>query len=177
MSIWNASPAREGTIPNYHILRTPTTQGIRAVCIGDRHEGVKLHFWKGRSRPCPGDDCPACMEGHVPRWKGYVLVKSVDNPKIVIFEFTERAHHAFHDRFLRYGSLRGCIFLARRTNRKINGPLVVEFEDARMDEALLPGDCDLRAMLERIWEIRQQGLPFQGNGKDTLALYGEEQRA
>ena len=159
MSIWEPSPAREGTIPNYHILRTPQSSPIKAVCLSDSFEGVKLHYWKGRSRPCPGGPCEPCETGQVPRWKGYILVKAPDNPKIVIFEFTERAYDAFHTRFRRYGSLRGCVFIARRATRKANGPLIVEFEDARHDEALLPPPSDLRAMLERIWEIRQQTLP------------------
>lgn len=168
MSIWAQAPATGGATRNYRIFRTPNAAAIRAICISHKWEGVKLHFWKGRSLPCIGANCEPCIEGHAPRWKGYVLIKNPDSPSVVIYEFTERAHEAFEQRWRRYSSLRGCVFVARRTNKKVNGPLLVEFEEARYDEALLPDASDLRSILERIWEIRQQTLPSLINSDADL---------
>ncbi len=156
---WSHEPEAGPREGSYRIARTPTTQPFKAAILSEKHVGVHLHYWKGRSVPCNGGDCEACYNGQRPRWKGYVLVKSLITPKIVIFEFTERAHHAFADFLEKHGSLRGGVFQASRTNRRANGPLDVEFQEARFDEALLPKPGDLQAVLERMWEIRQQYLP------------------
>lgn len=154
MDHWQDSPTPKNSIPNYQIYRTPSNQRFRAICISEGHVGAKLHFYKGRTSPCNGAACEPCQQGHAARWKGYLLCKQPDNPKVVIFEFTERGYQATIDKFHKHGSLRGCVFLAQRLNRKPNGPLLLEWEDNRFDESQLPYPADLRAMLARMWEVR-----------------------
>lgn len=156
MAIWADAPRAEGTLPNYSILRTPTTMRLTMHVLSDKYEGVRLHYWRGRSLPCNTDACEACEHGQIPRWKGYILAKAIRTEKIVIFEFTERCWEAMNEAYRKWGSLRGAVIHAERLGRKNNSPMQLTVDDARTDESLLPPPVDLRSMLTRIWEVRQK---------------------
>lgn len=159
---WHQAPDSDRKLQNYRIWRTPASRQETLICLSPAHIGAKLHYWKGRSRPCPGTNCEACMDGQIPRWKGYVLVYHESSKGIAIFEFTERGYDPFATALQRHGTLRGLKFQTSRLGRRPNGPLLIEFSETREESPHLPADVDLAAMLDRIWEIRQQTLDFQG---------------
>lgn len=163
MSHWQSAPDASSRTQNFRIFRTPANKLVEMVCLSQAFIGAKLHFWKGRTKPCCGTNCPACAEGQRPRWKGYVLAYHQPTRTIVIFEFTDRAHQAFHEATVKHRHLRGMKFTTSRLNKKVNGPLRVEFTDIREESPHLPAEVDLMDMLERIWEIRQQDLPFESS--------------
>jgi hypothetical protein len=172
MSIWSDAPKREDLPANYRIMRCPPKGEIRGVVASDVIVGTHLHYFRGRSTPCSKSQCEACEAGHVPRWKGYVLLMSLKTKNLQIFEFTERAYEAFLQKQEQHASLRGCVLTCRRTANRPNGPLQATFDEARYDDALIPPVPDLREILQRIWEVKQQPLPLERDY--TLTIDGEQ---
>lgn len=171
MSIWQDSPERDGAQASYRVMRCPAKGTITGIVASDVIVGTHLHYYRGRSTPCTKSQCEACEAGHVPRWKGYVLLMCARTKTMSIFEFTQRAFEAFLIRQQQHGSLRGCVLKAHRTSARPNGPLSVEFEEARYDDALIPTVPNLREILERIWEVKQQELPVERDY--TIGIDGE----
>lgn len=161
MSIWSPRPDSDSTRENYRIYRTPVGKEVELICLSANYLGARLHYWKGRSTPCTGTGCEACKTGQRPRWKGYVQAYHQATKTIVIFEFTERGYDPFQAAINHHQHLRGLKFHTFRLNRKPNGPLQITFDELREESPHLPKAGDLAAMLERIWEIRQQNLPFE----------------
>jgi len=161
MSIWQNKPDRDCTTQNFRIYRTPVGREVELVCLSPQFLGVKLHYWKGRSTPCIGHACEPCGNGHRPRWKGYVQAYHPATRTIVIFEFTERGYQPFQEALNQHGHLRGLRLKACRLNKKPNGPIQIAFAELREESPHLPKQGDLAAMLERIWEIRQQSYTFE----------------
>lgn len=151
---WNDQPDRNPSLPSYSILRTPPKGKMSGIIISDAVCGTRLHYWKGRSVPCNAADCDACENGQAPRWKGYLLLKSTQTDKIVIFEFTERGWDPLDEARRKWGTLRGLVLTATRTGGKTNSPLLLMLSDHREDPTGLPAEKDLKTILGRIWEQR-----------------------
>lgn len=132
---------------------------IEMVCLSDQPIGTNLHYWRGRSTPCNQTDCPACREGHTPRWKGYLFICPIKTRRVLIFEYTQRAHQEFTDQLAKRNTLRGLVFSAGRLGAKPNSPLQILMTDTVVDPTTLPNPEDLAEVLERMWEVRQQELP------------------
>jgi hypothetical protein len=128
---------------------------LEGIVLNEELIGTNLHYWRGRSRPCTGNDCDACKHGQKPRWKGYVFIYGERSKRTVIFEFTERAFGPFDAYFTEHGTLRGAKLKASRLSKKENGPIHVVFDDANYDRPNLPKPTDLRGVLERMWEINE----------------------
>lgn len=160
MSHWQESPDDTTRSLNYRIYRTPVGREVTLVALSNRFIGAKLHYWRGRSTPCEGQDCPACKDGQRPRWKGFLFAYHRDTRTIVIFEFTDRGYEPMQDQLDRHHSLRGLIFKTARLNKRPNGPIQITFTDTREESPHLPNPDGLAEMLERIWEIRQNRLEF-----------------
>lgn len=171
--MWEATPAAQAGLPNYRIARVPARSRLRLILLSSAHEGVNLHFWKGRSVPCTGANCEACINGLKPRWKGYVLAQDAGSKRVAILEFTERAYQAVAEATKKFGSLRGTVLDAYRINNKPNGPMTLEFHDERKDQLTLPDETDLRGMLTRMWEVneKQLGLFKQNDDVEPEKFY------
>ena len=160
MTLWTNAPSREAGSRSYKLMRTPPQTAIKAIILSEFPVGTQLHYHRGRTLPCNPQDCPACKAGQKPRWKGYVYAMSESTRQIVIFEYTERAHETFERFIATYGNCRGAKMTARRTGKRDNSPLLVTFDDGRVDGALLPSPEGLQLCLESMWEIRQQDIPM-----------------
>jgi len=159
MSIWQDQPTVDDSLPNYRIMRVPAGRKISGIVISDDVIGTNLHYWKGRSQPCRKEECEACQNGHKPRWKGYILIMCMKTRNISILEFTDRVYREIGEFRKQKGTIRGGMMTFFRTNSKNNGPLSVTIEENLYDATSLPPEEDLRSILERIWEVRQQMLP------------------
>lgn len=171
MTIWRDAPDTTNRSDNYRIYRTPVGREVELICLSGNYLGASLHYWKGRSTPCIGAGCEACKSGQRPRWKGYVQAYHPATRTIVIFEFTERGYEPMQEAINHHGHLRGLKFRACRLNRKANGPIQLAFSELREESPHLPVGGDLAAMLERIWEVRQQcfDIPAQITQNTTAA--------
>jgi hypothetical protein len=159
-SIWTARPRRKEEQQSFEIVRTPPAGKICGVIASERFEGVELHYYRGRSTPCTGNDCEACEGGMRPRWTGYVFLQSATK-RLVIFEFTARGFNSFQNMLVSMkDDLRGAMMTAKRMGSRPNGPLLVAFEEERRDPGSLPPVPDLREILERIWEVKEKEIPI-----------------
>lgn len=160
MANWTNVPPTDREYSSYQILRTPPGNGLKCVILNHDVLGVMLHYWHGRSTPCNPTDCPACKDGHRPRWKGYVFVMSCRTRRVAILEFTERVYDTFNDARRRFGTLRGTTVTLTRTGSRANSPLMATFADTLEESDRLPNPEGLTDVLDRMWEVRQQTLQF-----------------
>lgn len=161
MSHWQQTPDDSCKAQNFRIYRTPVGREVTLVALSKTFIGAKLHYWRGRSTPCAGNDCQACKEGQRPRWKGFLFAYHRDTRTVVIFEFTDRGYEPMQETLERHKSLRGLLFKASRLNKRPNGPIQITFSDTREESPHLPNPEGLHEMLERIWEIRQNTFDFE----------------
>ena len=52
--------------PAYPIVRTPISRPLVAIVTSPNLVGCYTHYWKGRTIPCEGPECPLCMAGKEP---------------------------------------------------------------------------------------------------------------
>lgn len=161
MSHWQQSPDAGTRSLNYRIYRTPVGKEVELIILSRNFVGARLHFWRGRTTPCAGEQCTACQDGQRPRWKGYLLAYHRATKSCIIFEFTDRGYDPLQAQLEKFGNLRGFTLRSRRLNKKPNGPIQIEVGDIREESPHLPKEVDLQEMLDRIWEIRQKDLPFE----------------
>lgn len=169
MSHWQNCPDEATRTVSFRIYRTPVGKEIELVILSQSFVGAKLHYWRGRSTPCAGTNCQACMDGQRPRWKGYVQAMHKPTKTVVIFEFTDRVYDEFHRNLIGKGTLRGLTMTTRRLNKKPNGPINVEIGDIREESPHLPKEVNIQGMLDRMWEIRQKELPELAQMPDNTA--------
>lgn len=172
-NLWQDKPDSVDSIPNFRLLRTPCDRKISGIIVSSEHVGAKIHYWKGRSKPCRGETCEACEAGQIPRWKGYILLYDPKLRTQVVFEFTERVYPQFQMFLQIHKTLRGGQMTAGRLNRKPNGPLLVTFDQYLYDQNHLPQESNLRDILSRIWEITPELLEYHDDeGQRTPSTNG-----
>ena len=159
MATWTTKPERDPNNTPYRIHRTPATRELRVIIISEDLIGTNLHFWKGRSTPCTGNNCTACQSGHKARWKGYLQALNENSNTVQIVEITDRVYDAFALQKQKHGTLKGLGVRLSRTNGKPNGPLAAEFDGIKRSPGELPEEANLPGILERMWELRQTALP------------------
>ena len=86
-------------------------------------------------------------------------MRSLATGTIAILEYTARAHDAIDVFLATYPNLRGAKITLTRTGNRPNSPLLINFEEGRLDETGLPDPQELTQCLDRMWEIKQQTLP------------------
>jgi hypothetical protein len=135
------------------IIRTPKTGFFEAVCLSEDLLGTHTHFFGGRTIPCSGEDCPACLKISPLRWHGYVCAKALKAATLCVFEFTATASETFIEYRTRYRTLRGCQFRARRRNPTQNSQVVLQATTCEIDPKFLPQAPDLLKLLCQLWRI------------------------
>ncbi len=169
MAEWTTAPPDNDQRAPYRVIRTNHMKPLRGVILSQHLVGIMLHYWKGRSKPCEGNECEACQAGQKPRWKGYFQVHNADNQTVYIVEITERVWHEFNEEDRKNGTLRGARIELQRTNRKANGPLAARFLAGRTAESELGKEVAIVPILERMWEITGQ----VGPAEDAKGTEGE----
>lgn len=166
MATWSDRPTRSNDNQPFKIYRCPANRPLKVICVSEMLIGCDLHYWKGRSVPCSGNECTACQAGQMPRWRGYFQGFSEDSRTVRIIEVTERVWGIFDAATKKHGSLRGLGVRIERMNGKVNGPLSATFEGMMKSPGELPEEADLIAILERMWEHRQGALPGMESESD-----------
>lgn len=177
MANWTSEPQRDPESQPYRITRCPATKELRCIIVSEQLIGTELHYWKGRSTPCTNQACTACMAGQKSRWKGYFQALNESTNVVQIVEVTDRVYDAFAAQVRKHGSLRGHGCRLSRTNGKVNGPLHVEFDGPKRSPGELPDPAPLTEILERMWELKQRGLPGmedqgESHGRPDLRTVG-----
>lgn len=158
MPNWNNQPPKDANRSGYRLIRTPTSRPLVGHVINKQLSGCPTHYVNNRTVPCDRDKCEACANGVPWRWHAYLLVQIVATQETVIFECTAISSASFTHYFERFGTLRGCHFMAQRSNNKNNGRVLIQTKPGDLSRIELPDDQDVRKLLCHIWNISENQI-------------------
>lgn len=98
-------------------------------------------------------DCDACDHGIPYRWHAYLSAVDHHDGLHFIFECTAQASEPFTLHRDANGSLRGCIFEARRLNNRPNGRILIRTKNADLTDKRIPHGPDLTQCLAILWSL------------------------
>ena len=146
-------PPTEPHGPAFPLRRTPTTKPMVAIITCDDLIGCPTHYFKGRTQPCSAPDCEACREQVSWRWHGYVSALNTASHEHFIFEMTAQATDALVAYREQHGTLRGCLFEARRLHARQNARVILRCKPADLQQTSLPKPPNLEHALSIIWNL------------------------
>lgn len=152
-------PARGPALP---IKRTPTSRALVALVTSEDLIGCYTHFWGGHTVPCSLPECDAHKNGIPFRWHGYLAAFDTKLMLHFIFEMTAQAAEAFKDFKSAHGTLRGCLFEAKRLKPVPNARVCIRCKPADLREAHLPTAPDLRRCMAIIWNLPEPDVEVAG---------------
>lgn len=159
-------PPETGRRPGIALVRTPANRPLVAIVTSDDLVGTNTHYYRNRTSPCEGQECPICAEGLSWRWHGYLSCVDQATKEHILFEFTAQASDAFRAYRTRYGTLRGCHFKATRHAQRYNGRVTIQTRPADLEGKDLPPTVNLKAMLCHIWGLALPEAEILGTVKD-----------
>lgn len=137
----------------FPLKRTPTSKALVAIITCDDLIGCPTHYYKGRTQPCSSPDCEACLEQVPWRWHGYVSALNTTTHEHFIFEMTAQATDALIAYRTQHGTLRGCLFEARRTHSRQNARVILRCKPADLQQINLPEPPNLEFALSILWNL------------------------
>lgn len=167
MPTWSHEVPTPGRGPSFPLKRTPQGRGIIAIVTSDDLIGCDTHWWGGHTVPCEGQQCEAHKAGIPFRWHGYLSAVDTTSHLHFIFEMTAQAADVFKDFRKAHGTLRGCIFEAKRLKSAHNSRVCIRCKPADLREAHLPQPPDLPACMAIIWSVPNQDVQVAGTLKDV----------
>ena len=135
----------------FPIVRTPANGHLQAIVTSPDLIGCYTHYFKGRTAPCEGKRCEACQAGMPYRWHAYQSALTTKDHLHCLFECTAQAAENFTEYREAHGSLRGCLFQARRLHSRPNGRIIIITKPADLKEIVLPAPPDLISCLSILW--------------------------
>lgn len=133
------------------LIRVPPTGISKVLILSNDVTGTNLHYWRGRSEPCHGDGCEACLDGQMPRWRGYVVMMSTRTKQKGLLELTAAAMDPIDEYFAEHGTLRGAELAISRSGGKPNGKLSSTIKFGGLPAGSLPTAPELEGILLRLW--------------------------
>lgn len=163
MPRWSNAPPKGSDQPSFRIIRTPADKSLTAIITSPDIVGCATHFVQNRTVPCEQDDqkgivCQHCAAGHSWRWHGYLSAILTTSHEHVLFEFTGPPSDTFRNYLLHAGSLRGCLFTARRPSGRPNGRVVIACKSIDQTTLRLPAPPNIRNILSRVWNIQSDNV-------------------
>lgn len=153
MPQWTDKPPTTPRGPGLPLRRTPQAQKLQAIVTTDNLIGCPTHYFRSRTIPCEQPNCEPCNQGFSWRWHGYLAALDPCTHEHFLFEFTAQAADAFRAYRDRYGTLRGCLFQARRLSANRNGRVLIQTKPANLEHVHLPPEPDIKSALCHIWNI------------------------
>lgn len=153
MPTYTNEPPNDPRGHSLQLMRCPTGRPVTAIVTSVDLVGTPTHFWHGRTIPCEVDQCEPCEAGMPWRWHGYLAALQPTEHFHFLFEFTARSSRAFLEYKNSYGSLRGCLFQAKRVNMAPNARVIIQTRPADLAKIKLPDPPDLVKVLSMIWNI------------------------
>jgi len=170
MPLYSNCPPDDGKGPALQLFRTPTKKSLQAIVTSDDLVGCPTHFYQGRTMPHEEGQCEACHHGIPWRWHGYVSASDTATHQHFLFEFTARVAETFVAYRETYGTLRGCLFKAKRVNDNPNGRVVVHTARADLVKYTLPTAPNLLDCLAILWNLPKPSLSTDGTNKQVNRL-------
>lgn len=158
------------------IVRTPHMRNLRAIVTSSDLIGCFTHFWKGRTMPCEGQDCPAHQAGMPFRWHAWLGALLNRDGHHALFEMTAQAAEPFVQYREAHGTLRGCEFDAHRLNNAPNGRVHIVCRLRDCSTIKLPKEPNLIRCLSIIWNIAMPEIDVAGCLKGVPHVHIEDRR-
>ena len=150
---FHEQPPLEPTRYAMRLVRTPARKALQLLVTSDNLLGCWTHFYAGRTVPCTGDTCEACLAGASSRWHGYLSAIEGKSREHILFELTALAAESFAAYRLKHGTLRGCHVTASRVNPRPNARVHLELKPHDLSTIDLPPSANLTAVLCHLWGI------------------------
>jgi len=144
--------------PAFQIRRTPPTKPLEGCITSHELLGCYTHYYRGRTIPCEGSDCPAHADGVPFRWHSWATVFDPRTGDHFLFEVTAKAGDPLILYRKTYNTLRGCHFLAKRIGDKPNGQVIIRTQPADLTKVTLPDPPNVLAILAIIWDLPLETL-------------------
>jgi len=167
MPLWSKDVPSHTRGPAFPLKRTPTGKGIIAIVTSDDLVGCDTHWWGGHTVPCEGPECDACKNGIPFRWHGYLTALDTSTHLHFIFEMTAQAADSFKDFRKAHGSLRGCLFEAKRLRSAHNSRVCIRCKPADLREQHLPQPPEITKCMAIIWNLPDTDVQVSGLLKEA----------
>jgi len=151
--LWKNEPPAPTEFAGIRLGRVQAGRDYEAIITSDAMVGRDTHYWKRRTTPCTGPDCPCCLDGTPARWHGYLSVLSTRSRTHHVLELTALAAVPVAEYARRKGSLRGALIQARRLGNRPNSPVNLTCSASDADLRTLPRGVNLKRFLCTIWNI------------------------
>jgi len=148
-------PAHGPALP---IRRAPAAGQLVAIITSPDLVGTNTHYYKGRTMPCEAPECEPCRNGVPYRWHSYVSAWETKTALHFIFECTAAGSEPFIEYREHHGTLRGCIFQARRWQQRPNGRILLQTKPADLNEMRLTKPPDLVKCLATLWSLPENNF-------------------
>ena len=149
-------PSQEQMKRKLDLIRVPASGIPLRVILSHDVLGCDTHYAKGRTRPCPGENCEQCEKGEAPRWRGYLMVATKDLEEIQVLEVTPAVMPKLDAHFREHRSLRGAGINLERKNGKANGELWCRIAAKPKQAPALPKAPRLENFLNAMWGLKQK---------------------
>lgn len=153
-SFFDEAPPDEMGPVGLAVKRAPSIGADIWTILSEQLLGCGTHYYRRRTQPCVGSDCPICAEGQSRRWYGWLIGYDPGKRIKVLVEVPPGVAIALRTYRGHVGNLRGHVIRLSRRNRKENGPVVGEFAAGKFASELLPPCPDIVPLLMRMWQIR-----------------------
>lgn len=144
--------------PALPIRRAPANGNLLAIITAADLIGTNTHYYKGRTMPCELPNCEPHDHGIPFRWHAYVSAWEVKTGLHFIFETTAAGAEPFIEYRDHHGTLRGCLFSAKRWQQRPNGRILIQTKPADLKEIRLPQAPDLVKCLAILWSLPEDNL-------------------
>ena len=145
----------DGSQP-YPVQRATILSDLSGTCWSKGPLGGYMHWWKGRTTPCPLDDsCHACKAGVEYRYESYVWLERSPSDRVVILALPYRASVYLRDLLGKTGSLYGRSMEVKRAGKTNRSQIRLNVIGPVQPEGAGPTLPSLKATMCRIWGIRQ----------------------
>lgn len=151
---WNRRPDPKGYTTKYTLRRCPTRGRLHVVILSHDMQCAPTHYFAGRTRPCSGTACQACARNHMPRWHGWIAAIDLDTNEHVVVELSRAVCDKVTAIFDERRTLRGMRMILERKNPKPNAAIHARFAPPAAGTGELEEAPDVRPILARIWEIK-----------------------
>lgn len=168
----------------FPLHRTPPTGKLVAAITSEDLTGCDTHFFGGHTVPHHNEGCEPCEKGMPFRWHGYVSAVNVTTRLHFIFEFTAQAADTFDTYRKAHGTLRGCLFEARRLHAKPNGRVMLQCKPLDQQKLHLPEPPSIPDCMAIIWNLpngqidthrKINGRPAMTNTQQTQGPFNGDQ--
>lgn len=157
----------EPVLPYLPVVTLPARGDWRCLVTCEELFTPHTHWLLGRTLPCMGDDCGACVNELPRRPEAFCSVITAHNRKHQIVRLTREVASTLLRGVSDARPLRGTMFSLKRRGDRENGHVTATVEEAAFETCRLPSPPVLTLHLCRVWRL--DGLSVNDDHKLYVA--------